>query len=73
MSTDYYASYEHQAGLLICQLCQIPLEKGEVILKYCGNNFPVELPICKNCGQVFMPEELVINEMLRVEKAMEDK
>jgi hypothetical protein len=35
--------------------------------------FPVQLPRCPNCGQVYVPEMLAMGKMLEVEKALEDK
>lgn len=71
MSPKYYESIEPVG--LVCRRCQIPLEKREVKLSYMGNSFPVELPQCPKCGQVFIPEDLVLGKMLKVEKALEDK
>lgn len=36
-------------------------------------SFPVDLPVCPSCGQVFVPEELALGKMAAVEKALEDK
>ncbi len=71
MSPQYYESID-PAGL-ICHKCRVPLEKREVKLSYMGNSFPVELPQCPVCGQVFIPEELALGKMLKVEKSLEDK
>ena len=35
--------------------------------------FPVELPVCPQCGFVYVPEELALGKVLSVEKALEDK
>ena len=43
------------------------------MVKYLDNAFPVELPRCPRCGQVFVPESLAVGKMLDVEKALEDK
>ena len=58
---------------LLCGKCGKPLEIGRVTLTYLGNSFPVSLPKCPACGLVFIPEELALGKMLRVEKALEDK
>ena len=58
---------------LVCQKCSIPLESGRVMVQYLENAFPVELPRCPQCGQVFVPETLATGKMLDVEKALEDK
>jgi Zn-finger nucleic acid-binding protein len=46
--------------------------KGEK-LHYLGSSFPVELPKCPKCKNVFIDESLVYSKMLRVEKNLEDK
>ena len=58
---------------LVCQKCSIPLESGRVMVPYLENAFPVELPRCPQCGQVYVPETLATGKMLDVEKALEDK
>lgn len=58
---------------LVCQKCDVPLEPGRVMVQYMDNAFPVELPRCPRCGQVFVPESLAVGKMLDVEKALEDK
>lgn len=73
MSEKYYESYEFTPGSLMCSKCQIPLEPGEVILHYMGNDFPIEMPRCPRCGQAFIPEELALGKILQVERALEDK
>jgi hypothetical protein len=46
---------------------------GKVMATYLGSEFPVELWKCSDCGKIFVPEELAIGKMLRVEQALEDK
>ncbi len=58
---------------LVCGKCGEKMEIGRVKLTYLGNSFPVSLPKCPSCGQVFIPEELALGKMLRVEKSLEDK
>jgi hypothetical protein len=41
MSEKYYASWEFEPGSLICDRCGIPLEPGEIVLHYMGNDFPM--------------------------------
>ena len=43
------------------------------MVQYLENAFPVELPRCPKCGQVYVPETLATGKMLDVEKALEDK
>ncbi len=58
---------------LICGKCKVPLVVGKVTATYLGSEFPVELWKCPGCGKIFVPEELAIGKMLRVEQALEDK
>ncbi|MGD0293375.1 MAG: DVU_1557 family redox protein [Terracidiphilus sp.] len=58
---------------LICGKCKLPLVLGKVMATYLGSEFPVELWKCSGCGKIFVPEELAIGKMLRVEQALEDK
>lgn len=69
---QYYESIDPE-GTLICEKCKVPFVKMEVTLSYLGNSFPVELPRCPICKQVYVPEELAVGKILRVEKSLEDK
>ena len=61
------------ADSMVCGRCKGPLEISRVTLTYLGNSFPVSLPKCPSCNQVFIPEDLALGKMLQVEKSMEDK
>jgi NAD-dependent SIR2 family protein deacetylase len=56
-----------------CVKCGIALTPGKVTLSYMGSNFPVELPKCCRCGQVYITEELARGKMQQVEATLEDK
>lgn len=58
---------------LRCAKCRVPLVKGKAKFLYLDNGFPVELPVCPNCGFVYVPEELALGKVLSVERALEDK
>lgn len=58
---------------LVCGTCNVPLEMGKVTVTYLGQKFPVDLPRCPKCGFAFVPEDLAIGKMLKVEQALEDK
>jgi len=73
MSNKYHESYDLSGGSFSCGKCGIPLENGEVTLQYMGNNFPVLMPRCPQCGQCYIPEELAIGKILQVERTLEDK
>ena len=70
--SEYYESID-PSGDLVCEKCHLHLEKREVRLEYLGNAFPVELPVCPECHFTYIPEELAIGKILRVEKSLEDK
>ena len=58
---------------VLCARCRMPLEIAKVSVAYLGNAFPVDLPRCPQCGQVFVAEELALGRMVDVEKQLEDK
>ena len=60
-------------GKLTCMKCKVPLQKGKAKVMYLDNGFPVELPVCPQCGFVYVPEESALGKVLSVEKALEDK
>ena len=60
-------------GKLTCMKGRWALEKGKAKFLYLDNGFPVELPVCPQCGFVYVPEELALGKVLSVEKALEDK
>jgi hypothetical protein len=49
------------------------MEMGKVAISYLGNAFPVDLPRCPGCGQVYIAEDLALGKMAEVEKLLEDK
>jgi hypothetical protein len=46
---------------------------GPVRLEYLNVTFDVELPVCPQCAQTLIPEELATGKMLEVERILEDK
>jgi hypothetical protein len=58
---------------LICYACQKELEVVKTDFSYLGHSFFTEVPRCPECGQVFIPEELVRGRISEVEMQMEDK
>ncbi|MHC1771107.1 MAG: DVU_1557 family redox protein [Flexilinea sp.] len=56
-----------------CDKCDSELELRKVVVSYLEGSFPVDLPVCKKCGQVFIPESLAMHKMLEIEQQMEDK
>lgn len=61
------------AGKWMCARCNKPLEMRKVSVGYMGSKFPVELPVCPECGQVYVSEDLASGRMAEVEKTLEDK
>jgi hypothetical protein len=57
----------------VCARCNRQLELKPVRVEYMGSAFPVDLPQCPQCGQVFIPENLALGRMVEVEKSLEDK
>ena len=60
-------------SILMCDVCQVELEEGDVEFKYLGKSFRHKVPRCPSCGQVYLTEELVTGRMYEVEKKLEDK
>ena len=69
-SNEYTPDLEEK---IICVSCDLELKAKTVTLSYMDGSFPVELLSCPKCGFVYIPEDLAIGKMLRVEKALEDK
>lgn len=59
--------------ILICNKCNVELKPTQVDFEYLGNSFHAEMPRCPECGQVFIPEELVKGRISEVEMMLEDK
>ena len=57
----------------MCARCKKTLVKGKAMFSYMGNAFPVELPVCPECGFVYVPEDLAMGKVLTVERSLEDK
>ncbi|MCE5336105.1 MAG: DNA-binding protein [Desulfobacteraceae bacterium] len=60
-------------GPMVCLKCNLPLQPGKVAISYLGSSFPVDLPKCPGCGQVYVEEALALGKMAEVEKLLEDK
>lgn len=57
----------------VCGRCGCALVIKKVDVAYLDSSFPVDLPVCPECGQVFVPESLALGKMAEVEKTLEDK
>ena len=58
---------------LVCVSCGLEMVPTKVTVSYLDGSFPVELLSCPQCGYSYIPEELAMGKMLRVEKELEDK
>jgi ribosomal protein S27AE len=56
-----------------CHKCDIFLSVGPATLMYMGNKIKAQLPVCPQCGFVFIAEELALGKMAEVEQILEDK
>lgn len=58
---------------LICDKCQVEMEKIDAQFRYISKSFRHKVLRCPQCGQVYLPEDLVTGRMAEVEKKLEDK
>jgi hypothetical protein len=58
---------------MICFKCDRELELRRTDFAYLGHAFYADVPRCPECGQVFIPEDLVRSRIAAVEMNMEDK
>jgi len=58
---------------IICHKCQKELVLAKTYLSYLGHSFSTEMLRCPQCGEVYIPEELVKDRIADVEKQLEDK
>jgi hypothetical protein len=64
---------EAEKKKLICCKCNKELEMIKTDFSYLGHVFFTEVPRCPECGQVYIPEELVRGRISDVEMQLEDK
>lgn len=58
---------------LICAHCQKELVPQKTHFNYLGHSFSTDILKCPECGEAFIPEELVKGRMAEVEAQLEDK
>ena len=58
---------------IICGRCRRPLEPREVTFEYMGHHFTHVLPVCPQCGQIYISEELAGGKIRDVEMMLEQK
>lgn len=59
--------------MLICYRCQIELKPQKTHFNYLGHNFFTTLLRCPECGEVYIPKDLVKGRISDVEMQLEDK
>ncbi|HWQ30407.1 MAG TPA: hypothetical protein VN549_05390 [Negativicutes bacterium] len=59
--------------VIICCKCQKELAPKKVYFNYLGHSFFTDILKCPECGEVYIPEELVKGRMSEVEMQLEDK
>jgi uncharacterized protein with PIN domain len=58
---------------VVCVKCNAPLEKRKAKFAYMGLEFHAEVPRCPVCGQVYLSEKTVEEQIRQVEASVEDK
>ncbi|WP_214658937.1 DVU_1557 family redox protein [Candidatus Formimonas warabiya] len=58
---------------MICHQCQKELELKKTYFTYLGHSFFTDILTCPECGEVYIPEEVVKGRMAEVEMQLEDK
>jgi len=57
----------------ICGICGKPLEILTVNFAYMRGNFEVDIPACRACDLVLVPDELATGGFVEAERILEDK
>ncbi len=58
---------------LICDRCKVALELITAQFSYLDRTFSHKVHRCPDCGQVYIPEDVVEEKMRKVETSLEDK
>lgn len=59
--------------IVICCKCQKEMKPAKTYFKYLEHSFFTNILKCPECGQVYIPEQLVKGRMAEVEMQLEDK
>ncbi|ATW24801.1 DVU_1557 family redox protein [Candidatus Formimonas warabiya] len=59
--------------VIICCQCQKELEPKKTYFTYLGHSFCTDILKCPQCGEIYIPEEMVKGRMAEVEMQLEDK
>jgi len=57
----------------ICHKCQKEMIPQKTDFSYLGHSFYTDILRCPDCGQVYIPEDLVKGRIAEVEMQLEDK
>ena len=60
-------------GKLVCVKCDKELEMLDANADYLGHHFTEKVPRCPECGQLYIPEEMVNGKIAGVESTLEQK
>jgi hypothetical protein len=66
-------NFSLEAAEWSCSACSGRLELIKVGFTYMKGNFEVDLPACRKCGLVLVPEQLANGKMAEAERILEDK
>lgn len=58
---------------ILAPKCNLELEERKVTFSYLERQVSHPIMRCPGCGQVFIPESLVKDKMMPLEKALEEK
>ena len=58
---------------LVCNKCRVGLAPAAATFRYLKRSFHHDVLRCPECGQVYLPEELVNGKIKDVEISLEDK
>ena len=58
---------------IVCGSCKVELVEAPLEFQYLGHQIKHRLPVCPQCGQPFLSEDLVLGRMQTVESSLEDK
>ncbi len=58
---------------MLCFRCKRELEPKRAYFRYLGHSFYTDVLRCPQCGEIFIPEDLVKGRMSEVEMELEDK
>lgn len=59
--------------VLICYKCKKKMEPIKTNFSYLGHSFFTDILRCPECGEVYIPEDLVKGRISEVEMQLEDK